>query len=119
MHTTIEQVVTSDEAARKTVTHARREAKAMVEKARQEAEAMVRAGHDRLTRIERTGIRPIVMEAEQRAAEKLARAERHIQQLQHAVAERTDRILANFMDLLLDGREESSGMTGRHSPRRS
>ncbi len=102
MQTVIEQVVTSDESARKLVADARREAEALVNKAVKEAEAARRAGHDRLARVEMTEIKPIISEAEQEAEDTLARAGQYIQQLQAAVADGKDRILDEFLALVLD-----------------
>ena len=97
MNSVIEQIVSSDEAARETVKHAERDAAKLIVGAEEEAKSMLAALEEQILETERREILPIVLDGQQQAELTLAQAEQYIERLRQKLALKKTKIVAAFV----------------------
>ncbi len=103
MKAEIEQLVASDEAARIDVENAKKEADRLVQKAKAEAKAIMDSAHERLAKVEKAEIKPILVEAKRQADERIRQADDYVRRLRSGIALKKGRILDEFLKAVLEG----------------
>ncbi len=94
----IEQIVSSDEAARVTVERAERDAVKLIADAREEARSMLAVLEEQIRETEQREILPILTDAEQQAQLTLDQAEQYIERLREKLALKKTKIVAAFIN---------------------
>ncbi len=98
MNPAIEQIVSSDEAARVTVECAERDAAKLIADAREEARSMLAVLEEQIRQTEHRDIRPILTDAKRQAQLTLAQAEQYIGRLREKLALKKTKIIAAFIN---------------------
>jgi vacuolar-type H+-ATPase subunit H len=93
----IEQIVSSDEAARATVDRAERDAAQLINDAKEEAKSMLAALEKQILETERRDILPIISDGEQQAHVTIEQAEHYIERLRQMLALKKTKIVAVFV----------------------
>ncbi len=93
----IEQIISSDEAARTIVEHAERDAAILITDAEEEATSMLAALEEQIRETERADILPIVSDGQQQAALILEQAEQYVERLRQKLALKKTKIVAAFV----------------------
>ena len=97
MNPAIEQIVSSDEAARATVERAERDAAKLIDDAGEEAKSMLAALEEQILETERRDIVPIVSDGQQQAQQTIEQAEQYIERLRQKLAVKKTKIVAAFI----------------------
>jgi len=97
MNPAIEQIVSSDEAARVTVERAERDAEKLIADAREEAKSMLAVLEEQLQESERCDIVPILTDGQQQAQLTLDQADQYIGRLREKLALKKTKIIAAFI----------------------
>ncbi len=97
MNPAIEQIVSSDEAARATVDRAERDATKLIDDAGKEAKSMLAALEEQILETERRDIVPIVSDGRQQAQQTIEQAEQYIERLRQKLAVKKTKIVAAFI----------------------
>ncbi len=97
MNPAIEQIVSSDEAARASVDRAERDAAKLIDDAGEEAKSMLAALEEQILEIERSDIAPIVSDGQQQAQQTIEQAEQYIDRLRQKLAVKKTKIVAAFI----------------------
>lgn len=97
MNPAIEQIVSSDEAARATVERAERDAAKLIYDAGEEAKSMLAALEEQILEIERSDIVPIISDGQQQAQLTIGQAEQYIERLRQKLAVKKTKIVAAFI----------------------
>lgn len=98
MNPAIEQIVSSDEAARATVERAERDAAKLIDDAGEEAKSMLAALEEQILETERNDILPIVSDGQQQAQQTIEHAEQYIERLRQKLALKKTKIIAAFIN---------------------
>jgi len=93
----IEQIVSSDEAARATVDRAEQDAAKLIADAGEEAKSMLAALEEQILETERNDILPIVSDGQQQAQQTKEQAEQYIERLRQKLALKKTKIVAAFI----------------------
>lgn len=97
MNPAIEQILSSDEAARATVKRAEREAVKLIDDAGEEAKSMLAALEEQILENERSNIVPIVSDGQQQAQLIIGQAEQYIARLRQNLALKKTKIVTAFV----------------------
>ena len=97
MNPAIEQIVSSDEAARASVDRAERDAAQIIDDAGEEAKSMLAALEEQILETERRDIVPIVSDGQQQAQQTIEQAEQYIERLRQKLAVKKTKIVATFI----------------------
>jgi vacuolar-type H+-ATPase subunit H len=97
MNPAIEQIVSSDEAARATVDRAERDAAKLIDDAGEEAKSMLAALEEQILKTERHDILPIVSDGQQQAQLTIGQAEQYIARLRQNLALKKTKIVTAFI----------------------
>jgi len=97
MNPAIEQIVSSDEAARATVVRAERDAAKLIDDAGEEAKSMLAALEEQILETEHRDILPIVSDGQQQAQQTIEQAEQYIERLRQKLAVKKTKIVAAFI----------------------
>ena len=98
MNPAIEQIVSSDEAARVTVKRAEEDAAKLVADAREEAKSMLAVLEEQIQETERRDIVPILTDAQLQAQLTLDQAEQYIKRLREKLVLKKTKIVAAFIN---------------------
>ncbi len=98
MNPAIEQIVSSDEAARVTVERAERDAAKLIADAREEAKSMLAVLEEQIRETEQRDILPILTDAERQAQFTLDQAEQYIERLSEKMALKKTKIIDAFIN---------------------
>ena len=98
MNPAIEQIVSSDEAARVTVERAERDAAKLIADAREEAKSMLAVLDEQIRETERREIVPILTDAERQAQLTLDQAGEYIGRLREKLILKKTKIVAAFIN---------------------
>ncbi len=97
MNPAIEQIVSSDEAARATVERAERDAAILITDAEEEAKNMLAALEEQIRETERCEILPIVTDGHQQAELTIGQAEQYIERLRQKLVLKKTKIVTVFV----------------------
>ena len=97
MNPAIEQIVSSDEAARATVDRAERDAAKLIDDAGEEAKSLLAALEEQILETERRDILPIVSDGQQQAQLTIGQAEQYIARLRQNLALKKTKIVTAFI----------------------
>ena len=97
MNPDIEQIVSSDEAARTTVERAERDAALLIADAEEEAKSMLAVLEEQILETERRDILPIVSDGQQQAELTLKQAEQYIEELKQKLVLKKTKIITAFI----------------------
>ncbi len=98
MNPAVEQIVSSDEAARTTVQHAEKEAAKLIDDAEKKSRSMLAALEEQIKETERRDILPIVSGGRQQAELTIEQAEQYIKMLRQKFALKKTKIIAAFIN---------------------
>lgn len=97
MNPAIEQIVSSDEAARATVERAERDAARLIADAKKEAKSILTALEEQIRETERSEIVPILSNGQKQAQLTMEQAELYIERLREKLALKKTKIVAAFI----------------------
>ena len=97
MNPAIEQIVSSDEAARAIVERAERDAALLIAEAEEEAKNMLLALEEQIRETERCEIVPLITDGRQQAELTMGQAEQYIDRLRQKLALKKTKIVAVFI----------------------
>ncbi len=97
MNPAIEQIVSSDEAAKVTVERAERDAAKLIADAREQAKSMLAILEEQIQETEQRDIVPILTDGQQQAQLTLKQAEQYIGRLREKLALKKTKIIAAFI----------------------
>jgi vacuolar-type H+-ATPase subunit H len=98
MNPAIEQIVSSDEAARATVERAEKDAAMLINDAGEEAKSMLAALEKQIRETEQSEITPIVSDGQQQAELTVGQAEQYIERLRQKLDLKKKEIIAAFIN---------------------
>ena len=101
MNPVIEQIVSSDEAARATVDRAEQDAAKLIADAGEEAKSMLAALEEQILETERSNIVPIISDGQQQARQTLEQTEQYIARLRQNLALKKTKIVTAFISNVL------------------
>ena len=102
MNVAIEQILTADEAAKKTVKRAEQEATKRIDEAKQEAQGILAELKNHIRETEEREILPIITNGHNTALVTVQDAERYIETLQQTIDLKKKNIIDAFINNLID-----------------